>query len=185
MMRSATVSGSTSVLPAALRAALPCRATTRSMSRIDSSANSSACWKVRPKPAEMRFHGASPRRSASPILRAPAAFGLTKPLSTLSSVVLPEPLGPIRPMALPAGTEIDTFCSALTPPKDTETFSTTSSLPAVGRTSATSAARSPPAPALSLGLFMRAPRLPPAASSSRLGTTPLRRNRSTTIIAPP
>src|SRR5581483_7552082 len=57
-----------------------------------------------------------------PVMSTPAAWirpswGRTRPVRTFTSVVLPAPLGPIRPVTAPAAMEIDTPSSARTPPK--------------------------------------------------------------------
>src|SRR5262245_27905993 len=53
--------------------------------------------------------------------------GRTSPLNTLNSVVLPAPLGPINPTISPRGISKLTEESATSPPKHTESRSTSSS----------------------------------------------------------
>src|SRR5579859_7315934 len=67
-----------------------------------------------PRPA-MRYGGRPVRRS--PSIQAWPACVRTYPVITLTSVVLPAPLGPIRPWMEPLSTSSDTPSTALTPPK--------------------------------------------------------------------
>src|SRR5438874_556200 len=55
------------------------------------------------------------------------AVGACKPVMTLNSVVLPAPLGPIRPVTRPAAASRSSPANALTPPKRTSTASTRNS----------------------------------------------------------
>src|SRR5215510_7856724 len=52
-----------------------------------------------------------------PWYRSRPAVGALRPVMRLNSVVLPAPLGPIRPKSSPRGTENDTRLTAMTPPK--------------------------------------------------------------------
>ena len=49
------------------------------------------------------------------------SVGFWKPVSTLTNVVLPAPLGPIRPVTFSRGTSSVTFDRARSPSKETET----------------------------------------------------------------
>src|SRR5437763_8535420 len=55
------------------------------------------------------------------------AVGACKPVMTLNSVVLPAPLGPMRPVTRPAAASRSIPARALTPPKRTSTASTRNS----------------------------------------------------------
>ena len=59
-----------------------------------------ATWKVRTSPARLTTSGASPAISW-PSKRIEPASGGTRPDTTLNSVVLPAPLGPISPVMPP------------------------------------------------------------------------------------
>src|SRR4051794_15707343 len=54
------------------------------------------------------------------------ALGASSPVITLKSVVLPAPLGPMRPVMRPAGALNDTLSTARLPPNRTTTPSTSS-----------------------------------------------------------
>jgi hypothetical protein len=62
-----------------------------------------------------------PERSNMVLSEASAA---TRPEMQLKRVVLPAPLGPMTAVMRPAGTDSDTFCTALNPMKSFETFVT-------------------------------------------------------------
>ena len=71
-------------------------------------------WKVRIRPAR------AIRCAGWPVMSAPASTTLPpssfwKPEMQSIAVLLPEPLGPIRPVMLPASTSNDTPSSACTP----------------------------------------------------------------------
>src|SRR5690606_27002547 len=53
--------------------------------------------------------------------------GFCSPVITLKQVVLPAPLGPIRPVIRPGSTAKDAWSTAVTPPNWTTTSSTSSS----------------------------------------------------------
>src|SRR5690242_8049712 len=57
----------------------------------------------------------------------------TYPVMTLTSVVLPAPLGPIRPWIVPCSTPSDTPSTACTPPKWRRTSSSRSSTDSCSR----------------------------------------------------
>lgn len=82
------------------------------------------------------------------------------PQMTFSSVVLPEPFDPIRPVTSPGSAVSDTSWSAATPPNDLETPSTLTRLPCT----CGSAARSGELP------FPPAFPFPPVATSSTYGS---------------
>ena len=91
-------------------------------------ANSATFWKVRPMPrAAMRWRGicssAWPSNDTEPLLH---SYSRDR---QLKSVVLPAPLGPIRPAICPASTPNDTPSRATMPPKRTDTSDTSSSRP--------------------------------------------------------
>ena len=72
----------------------------------------------------MRY-GSSPPISR-PSKRIEPAFGTRAPESTLKIVLLPEPLGPIRPRISPGSTRNETLLTAVKPPKRLVSPSTTS-----------------------------------------------------------
>src|SRR5262245_47679562 len=74
-------------------------------------------WNVRASPSRVRWCGA---RSSSGVSwkRMPPASAARIPLTQLSSVVLPEPLGPIRAWTAPASTTRSTPSSTRRPPND-------------------------------------------------------------------
>ena len=74
-----------------------------------------ASWKLRPSPRLARDHGARGVMSTPPKLTAPAIAG-AKPLTRSNSVVLPAPLGPIRPRISPGARANDTLSTARMPP---------------------------------------------------------------------
>src|SRR5580658_9861667 len=51
-------------------------------------------------------------------------LGASSPLTTLNSVVLPAPFGPMSPVTPPVGTEMDTSLSTWAPPKAMHTSDT-------------------------------------------------------------
>src|SRR5690625_3485228 len=73
-------------------------------------------WKVRHRPARAIWFGARfwISRPSNMIL---PRVGFRNPLIRLTSVVLPEPLGPISPKMLPSATVSETSSSATRPPK--------------------------------------------------------------------
>src|SRR4029450_5229447 len=82
-------------------------------------ANGWVIWKVRTIPAAQMRWGGKPVRSWP--LKAPLpASGAWKPAMAANSVVLPAPLGPIRPTISPWCTSSDAWSTALRPPNDLE-----------------------------------------------------------------
>src|SRR3954451_4580789 len=76
-------------------------------------------------PLLMMRCGATPEISA-PSNRIDPAVGTSVPDSMLKIVLLPEPLGPIRPRISPCSTRNDTLLTAVKPPKRFTNPSTTS-----------------------------------------------------------
>ena len=74
-------------------------------------------------PSPASWCGRTPASERSPSWIVPSC-GRTNPQTALKRVVLPAPLGPMMPVTLPGGTEIDTSLSAASPPKRTDTPST-------------------------------------------------------------
>ena len=98
---------------------------TRTFSRTVSDPKASRRWKVRPMPIrERRCTGV--RVTALPLNRTAPLVGRCSPLITLKQVVLPAPLGPIRPVIRPASASNDAWLTAVTPPNWTTTSSTSS-----------------------------------------------------------
>ena len=85
--------------------------------------NSSMRWNVRPNPRLARVAGPRGFSDSSPSRTLPE-LALTRPVQALNVVVLPAPLGPIRPVIVPAGACSDTSSTATSPPKRTVTRST-------------------------------------------------------------
>src|SRR5437763_564996 len=85
--------------------------------------NSSRRWKVRPTPSRARVWGRRAVISRPSMLTWPR-FGRWNPVTTLNRVVLPAPLGPMRPVTAPALDSSETPPRACTPPKLTLTSST-------------------------------------------------------------
>src|SRR6476469_7034740 len=82
-------------------------------------------WKVRTMPAaQMRCGGRPVMSRPSKAIR--PASGLWKPATAANSVVLPAPLGPIRPTISPARTSSDAWSTAFNPPNALETARTSS-----------------------------------------------------------
>ena len=95
-------------------------AATSTFSRTESSRNERLCWNVRASPARARRCALQPVTRALPSSTLPAV-GKSKPVSTLTSVDLPAPFGPIRPTTSCRCSSSVTSCSARTPSKDRET----------------------------------------------------------------
>ena len=102
----------------------PSEATMR-FSRTVLASNSSSCWKERLTPCRARLNtGQSP--IGSPLRRTVPCTGFTKPVIASISVVFPAPFGPIRPTTSPGATVTDASLTAVTPPKRTVMFDTSS-----------------------------------------------------------
>src|SRR5664280_1449952 len=97
--------------------------------------NSSRRWKVRASPSRARRCGFIVVMSVSNRCTEPRS-GDCSPLITLNRVVLPAPLGPIRPVTVPGRTRRLTWVSAATPPKCTPTSETVSTAGAAAPPSA-------------------------------------------------
>ena len=95
--------------------------------------NSSSRWKVRASPSRARWWGFMAVTSVSKMCTEPRP-GACRPLMTLNRVVLPAPLGPIRPVTVPGLTARLTSLRAATPPNRTATSRTVSTAPS-GRAS--------------------------------------------------
>ena len=78
--------------------------------------NSVDAWNVRPMPSAAMSDGAQ-RRSECPFNRMSPRTGRYSLLRQLNSVVLPAPLGPIKPTILPRATAKVTSWRATMPPK--------------------------------------------------------------------
>src|SRR3954463_11686569 len=81
-------------------------------------------WNVRTTPSRATWCGLS-LPSGRPSKDQVPVFGWSKPVSRLNSVVLPAPLGPIRPVMPPRCTSRWSTETAVSPPKDRVTLSTT------------------------------------------------------------
>ena len=73
-------------------------------------------WNVRASPLRQISWAGAWVISVPPTEIVPLVTG-SIPVIMLTIVVLPAPLGPIRPMILPAGTSMFTLSDATTPPK--------------------------------------------------------------------
>src|SRR5262245_51897211 len=73
-------------------------------------------WKVRPMPSRAISWVLRPSRRRPPKCTAPAS-GRRRLVIRLKTVVLPEPLGPMRPTTVPAATSNEQSLTARTPPK--------------------------------------------------------------------
>ena len=89
-------------------------------SRTLRSSKSSRLWNDRERPARARRSGPQVLISTSPRVIDPP-LGRTKPVMASIAVVFPAPLGPMRPTTSPLRTSRLRSCSALVPPKLTET----------------------------------------------------------------
>src|SRR5712691_504257 len=94
---------------------LPCAAS-RTFSRADSRAKSAVSWNVRDTPRWQTSWDVSPA-SDSPLKLTVPAVGASTPVSTLNSVDLPAPLGPMTARISPRSTLIDTRSTATRAPK--------------------------------------------------------------------
>ena len=94
-------------------------APTATLSRPLRSGKGRAAWKVRPRPSRARRAGERPVTSTPSSETVPES-GAWKPLRTLTSVVLPAPLGPISPSASPGSSARSTSFSTRSPAKARE-----------------------------------------------------------------
>src|SRR5262245_9789337 len=100
-------------------------------------------WKVRAMRARQMRNAGQPKMS-SPRNRMAPLSGPISPVTRLSTVVLPEPFGPIRPVILPASMSKERSRTATRPPKAL-------------RKSRTLRRISPPGRAISMGSHLPAP----------------------------
>src|SRR5581483_9573206 len=87
--------------------------------------NSRVIWNVRPTPSANTRSGVA-RVIDSPSKRISPPLQRSYPVITLNSVVLPEPLGPIRPAIDPLATDSEQSFRAWRPPNDLDTWSASS-----------------------------------------------------------
>ena len=92
------------------------RSTATTFSSTVISRNSRVIWKVRPRPRCARSHDGSPSIRSPSSQISPESARIVSSIR-LKIVVLPEPLGPIRPVIEPSGTANEAPSTALTPPK--------------------------------------------------------------------
>jgi hypothetical protein len=95
-------------------------APTSTFSKAVSRPNRRVCWKVLPTPNRAIRCGDQPD-TLCPLTVSRPVVGVTKPESMLTSVVLPDPFGPIRPRRFPGVRVRSTPSSAATPAKCFET----------------------------------------------------------------
>ena len=95
----------------------------RTLSRTVSEPNASSRWNVRPMPRRAR-RCTGIRVTSRPSSATRPEVGDCSPLITLKHVVLPAPLGPIRPVTVPRSTSNEAWSTAVTPPNWTTTSST-------------------------------------------------------------
>ncbi len=93
----------------------PCRASMTFSSRLRL-ASGLGIWKVRPRPRLRRRWADSPE-TLTPFSTMSPPLGGRLPASRSNMVVLPAPLGPIRPRISPRRTSKDTSLTASSPPK--------------------------------------------------------------------
>src|SRR5918996_1084127 len=92
-----------------------CRVGTSRFSSAVTVENTRGFWKVRVTPWATTSRLERPLRSWSPMRTVPLS-GFTAPLSRFRVVVLPDPLGPIRPRMVPGSTVKATSATAWRPP---------------------------------------------------------------------
>ena len=92
------------------------KAPTMTFSTTDSSGKGWTSWKVRASPRRQIACGGSPVISCPSSLTLPPS-GRTKPVTAANNVVLPAPLGPMRPRISPWARDRLTSDSAWSPPK--------------------------------------------------------------------
>ena len=108
-----------------------CRASapTWTLSSTDSRRNGRTIWKVRTSPSRQVACGGTPTR-LRPRNRISPPSGREKPESRLNTVVLPAPLGPMRPRISPSAIAKESARTAWRPPKRFESAETSSRLTA-------------------------------------------------------
>jgi len=104
-------------------------AATSTFSSTVSSENSRTVWNVRPIPARATRWAFILVMSTPSMVTAPLVAG-SSPVTTLISVVLPDPLGPMRPRISPVLTVKLTSSRAFRPANDLERCETSRTLPA-------------------------------------------------------
>src|SRR5262249_37938525 len=116
--------GRNSISPNAWVRMRACRPVNR-LSSTDICANSSPCWNVRASPSRAITCGSRPAMSSPRKRIAPSPREM--PLTQLSTLVLPAPLGPMSANSSPCSTARDTPSSTVRPPKRRVRCSTASS----------------------------------------------------------
>src|ERR1700722_19297659 len=101
-------------------------AAARTFSRTEREPKISSRWKVRAMPSRARLWGVRPVMSAPSKVMGRAVM-FCRPQMALKHVVLPAPLGPMRPVTEPASTVRFTPRNACTPPKRTSACATSRS----------------------------------------------------------
>ena len=101
-------------------------AAARTFSRTEREPKISSRWKVRAMPSRARLWGLSPVMSVPSKEMRPELM-VWRPQMALKHVVLPAPLGPMRPVTVPASTVRLTPRSACTPPNRTSACATSRS----------------------------------------------------------
>ncbi len=91
------------------------------VSITDMVGNSSLFWNVRATPRRITLCGGTLSSSWPSNITEPSS-GWYSLVITLKAVVLPAPLGPMRPTTFPASTSIDTSSRAVMPPNLNPTF---------------------------------------------------------------
>ncbi len=90
-----------------------------------SSGHSRGVWKLRISPRRLTACAGRPASSRPSNLIVPES-GVSNPLTRLTSVLFPAPLGPIRPVRDPSATVIEAPSTARSPPKYLLTLDTSS-----------------------------------------------------------
>src|SRR5438105_1942850 len=94
-----------------------CRAPTMTLSRTLRPAKGFTIWKVRPMPAAQTWSGLNPWMG-EPLKRMEPESGAYTPAIMLKMVVLPAPLGPMRPLMSPSGISNEALFTARRPRND-------------------------------------------------------------------
>ncbi len=156
---------------------------------------SSRLWKERPSPAAARRRGDQRLITCPSSVIVPDAV-VTNPVMASINVVLPAPFGPIRPVTSPGRNDSDTPLSAATPPKRTETSSTSSVIAGtMGRSASGSGSTSRPrtsrcstrARSHGIGRLRRRRLASPLGmrSSTRMSTTPRMMRTTSSLTTSP